>query len=253
MRYALITGGSGGIGFELAKCFAGDGFGLVLASSHAGRLGAAQETLRTEFGVPVEVVQADLSRAGAAETLYQQVKDSGIALAALVNNAGFGLVGPSEKIDLVREQSLLTLNIEALVTLSKLVLRDFYTQGSGKLLNVASTGAFQPGPYTASYFASKAFVLSYTRAVHYEAKKRGVQVCALCPGTTRTDFFIREGVGTPAWAMAPERVARYAYRRLKQGRAIAVPGFMNQMLRMVPSGIKMSVISKMKQVQKPDA
>ena len=244
-KSVLITGGSSGIGYALAEVFAKHDYHLILTASQPQRLAQAAGCLET-YGVPVAVFPADLAQAGAAEQLYQTVKAAGFSPDILINNAGFGLIGPADQLPMDRELEALTVNIRALTVLCKCFLPDLYQRGYGKILNVASTGAFQPGPYTASYFASKAYVYSYSRALRQEAKAHGVQVCTLCPGSTRTDFFRRAGGKTPAWSMEPSAVAEYAYRSLMANRAVAVLGLLNRLVRVVPAEVKLRVVGYLK-------
>ena len=245
-KYALVTGAAGGIGFELARCAAGDGYSLIIVGSNEDRLKTAQKSLESEFPVNVVALVQDLSVPGSAEGLYGEVEKRGLDVVCLVNNAGFGTIGPAETIPLDKDERMLTLNVITPTELCKLFLPQMYQKHSGKILNIASTGAFNPGPYTGSYFASKSYVLSYTKALRYEAKSRGVQVSALCPGTTRTRFFEKEGMDTPFWAMSPESVARAGWRGLRAGCGVIVPGMMNKLIRLVPSGIKTFFTAQMK-------
>ncbi len=246
MKYVLITGGTSGIGFELAKNFARDGYGVIMVSSSSERLQKAREKLEDEFDITVLTYEQDMGKIGAAIQLYSRIKEDDFKISILVNNAGIGLVGPTDKIDLQRDESMMILNVINLVELCKLFISDMYSQGSGKILNVSSTGAFQPGPYTSTYFASKAFVLSYSRAIRYEAKENGVQVCTLCPGATKTNFFAKEGTKTPSRAMTAEDVAKYAYKRFMKNNNITVPGLVNRIIRWIPVKLKMKVLAKMK-------
>ena len=141
---------------------------------------------------------------------------------------------------------MIQLIVTAPVCLCKLFLRDMYEKGRGKILNVASTGAFQPGPYTSTYFAGKSFIYSYSRAIRQEAAVRGVVVSTLCPGTTRTKFFEKEGLKTPIWAMSAERTAKIAVDGLMRGRGVIVPGIINNVLRLIPSEIKMYFVGVLK-------
>lgn len=245
-KYALVTGAAGGIGFELARCAAGDGYSLIIVGSNEDRLKTAQKSLESEFPVNVVALVQDLSVPGSAEALYGEVEKRGLDVVCLINNAGFGTIGPAETIPLDKDERMLTLNVITPTELCKLFLPQMYQKHSGKILNIASTGAFNPGPYTGSYFASKSYVLSYTKALRYEAKSRGVQVSALCPGTTRTRFFEKEGMDTPVWAMSPESVARAGWRGLRAGCGVIVPGMMNKLIRLVPSGIKTFFTAQMK-------
>ncbi|MCY6960122.1 SDR family NAD(P)-dependent oxidoreductase [Clostridium brassicae] len=246
MKYVLITGGTSGIGFELAKNFARDGYGLVIVSASSERLKKAKKKLEDQFKTKVLIYQQNLGNIGAAIQLYSRIKEDKLNISILVNNAGVGLVGSTDKIDLQQDESMMILNIINLVELCKLYISDMYRQGNGKILNVSSTGAFQPGPYTSTYFASKAFVLSYSRAVRYEAKKKGVQVCTLCPGATKTNFFAREGTKTPRSAMTAEEVAGYAYKRFMKNKDITIPGFVNRIQKLLPVKLRMLVVAKIK-------
>jgi len=246
MKYVLITGGTSGIGFELARRFARDNYGIVIASSSRERLTIAKNKLEKEFKIPILIYEQDLSKVGSALELYKKMRADGTHIDVLVNNAGYGLVGSTEKIDLHEDENMLILNVISLVELCKLFLADMYENGHGAILNIASTGAFQPGPYTSTYFASKAFVLNYSRAIRYEAKKKGVQVCVLCPGATKTNFFNREGVQTPTNAMPAEKVAQYAYERLFNNKEVSIPGFINKIMQLFPTNIKMAFVAKMK-------
>ena len=247
MEYALITGATGGIGYEMARLYARAGYGLVLVSSSQSRLDQAKGRIQEAYNVPVYVFEQDLTAIGAAEKLYEKVEQEQLAVTVLINNAGFGLVGATDEIDLHRDEQMIAINVVNLVSLSKLFLAKMYGRDSGKILNVASTGAFQPGPYTSTYFASKAFVLSYSRAIRYEAKARGVQVSTLCPGATKTDIFSREGTKTPANAMPAEKVALIAFHGLERNKEAIIPGIKNRLLQMFPLKIKMISIAKMKQ------
>lgn len=246
MNYVLITGGTSGIGLELARNFARDGYGIIIVSSSSERLEKARKKLENEFNIDVLTYQEDLGKIGAAMGLYNKIKEDNINISVLVNNAGFGLVGSTDKIDFKRDESMLILNVISLVELCKLFISDMYKQGYGKILNVSSTGAFQPGPYTSTYFGSKAFVLSYSRAIRYEAKEKGVQVSTLCPGATKTNFFSQEGKETPKNAMTAEDVAKYAYKRFMKNKEITVSGLVNKIKNWFPVKFKMMIVAKMK-------
>lgn len=246
MEYVLITGGSSGIGYALAKKFAADHYGIVLAASDADKLQKAGEQLEQEYGVEVLGYAIDLSETGAAKMLYNRMKTDGIHISVLVNNAGTGVLGATEEIDLQMDEKMMILNMITPVELTKLFLKDMYAKGAGKILNVSSTGAFQPGPYTSTYYASKSFLYNYSQAVRYEAKKHGVSVCTLCPGTTDTGFFQRAGGKTPKGAMSPDEVADYAYRRFKKNKAVSIPGLSYRLMKLCPVKIKTMVIAWIK-------
>ena len=245
-KYVLITGGSSGIGFALAKQFAKDGYGIVLAASSEEKLLIAKKNLTKLYNVSVRTYAFDLSKQGAAEVLYNAIKEDGIRIEVLVNNAGIGTIGATEKIAVSEDESLMVLNMMTPVTLTKLFLKDMYAQRKGRILNVCSTGAFQPGPYTSTYYASKSFLLSYTKAVRYEAKEHGVTVCALCPGTTATNFFARASSKTPKGAMSAETVAIYGYKQFLKGKEVIIPGLSFRLMKLCPEKIKTAVIALVK-------
>ncbi len=246
MKYALITGATSGIGFELAKILADENYGLILVSSDGARLAETQGKIAADFNIPIRIYPKDLSVLGSARELYNTIKTDGIEVELLINNAGFGLVGRTEDIAYDLDERMMILNNISLVELCKLFLPEMYLRQSGKILNIASTGAFQPGPFTSTYFASKAFVLNYSKAIRYEAADKGVAVCVLCPGATRTNFFSAEGMPTPRNAMSAEKVARYAYNQLKKNRAVSIPGLGNRIAQLVPESIKVKAVAKMK-------
>lgn len=246
MEYVLITGGTSGIGFQLAKNFAKHGYGIIIVSANSERLEKAKQKLEYEFKVSTLIYKEDMGKLGAAIQLYNRIREDNLDVSILVNNAGIGLVGSTDRIDFERDESMMILNCINVVELCKLYITDMYTKGYGKILNVSSTGAFQPGPYTSTYYASKVFVLSYSRAIRYEAKKKGIQVCILCPGATKTNFFDREEKKIPKGAMTAEMVASYAYKKFMKNKEIIVPGTIHKMLRLMPAIFKMMFIAKMK-------
>lgn len=251
MKYALVTGASSGIGIAISRVLARKGYGIIMVSSSEKRLQAAAKSMYERFSdIKIFTITEDLSKKNSAVSVYEKVKKMGLAVDILVNNAGFGIVGSTEEIDMEKDEQMLYLNMITPTCLCKLFLNDMYKIGKGKILNVASTGAFQPGPYNSTYFASKSYLYSYSRAIRYEAKRYGVSVCTLCPGTTKTEFFKKEGVKTPVWAMPAGKVAEYAIDGLERDKAVIVPGKMNKVFRMVPSEIKLAVIAGMKKNQK---
>lgn len=247
MKNVLITGGSSGIGLELAKKFAADGYGIILAASNEDKLLTAKRTIEESYNVPVSMYAFDLAKQGMAERLYEAVKDGGHVIDVLVNNAGIGTIGATEQVPVEKDEALMVLNMMTPVTLTKLFIKDMYERKAGRILNVCSTGAYQPGPYTSTYYASKSFLLSYTKAVRYEAKQYGVSVCALCPGTTDTSFFERADSATPKGAMSAEKVADYAYRHFIRGKAEIIPGLAFRLMKLCPVPIKTAVIAIVKQ------
>lgn len=231
MNNVLITGGTTGIGYSLAKIFAANNYNIIIVSSNYDNLTMTQRKLENDYSVSVKFFEQDLSRLNSAEELYGKVKAEKIDVDILVNNAAFGLAGATEKIDFHADERLMVLNMISLVGLCKLFLTDMYKKHSGKILNVSSIGAFQSGSFTSTYFASKSFVLSYSNSIRKEAQKHGVQVCTLCPGATKTGFFKKEGTQIPKGAMPPEKVAEYAYRQLMKNKAVFIPGLKNKLAK----------------------
>lgn len=246
-KIVMITGATGGIGMALAKEFIRCGYRLILVASREERL--RRLTARLERACPtcvVAVIRQDLSISGAAAKLYGKLREKNIQVDILVNNAGIGLVGEEIHLPLIKERKMIGLNISAVTELTHLFLRDMCQRGEGKILNVASVGAFQPGPYTAAYYATKSYVASFSRALRVEAREHGVQISVLCPGTTRTEFFERAGSSVPMWAMSADRVARAAVRGLEKNKEIIVPGIGNRVLQLLPERIKLRGIAWLK-------
>jgi short-subunit dehydrogenase len=187
-RTALITGASSGIGKVLAATFVANGWNLAMAPRGVEKMEALAGELRQRNGIFVTVIRANLEIAGGAEQLHADVKQRGIVIGALINNAGCGACGPFRDSDLVSDQAMMQRNMISVMTLCKLFMPDLLAAG-GKLMNVASTAAFQPGPHMAVYFATKAFVLSFSEAPASELEETGVTVTALCPGPTASDFW----------------------------------------------------------------
>lgn len=246
-KTVLITGATSGIGLAFTKKYAQEGYRLLLASSNEEKLQREKKALLTwKPRLQVSIYPEDLSQVGAAKRLQERIARDGFVVDVLINNAGFGLVGPAQELNEKREQEMLQLLIVTPTELCKYYLSDMYSRGTGTILNVASTGAFQPGPYTASYFAAKSYLYQYSRAIRLEAKSRGVQVCVLCPGTTRTSFFHKTGKRTPIWAMSPDKVVEAAWNGLERQQAVIVPGVTNRLLRYLPSGFKARCVAAIK-------
>ena len=254
---AIVTGASGGIGEELAKLFAADGYDLVLvARSREGldRVGAA---MQAQHGVGFLSVPADLADPAGPDAVLAAVRDAGLEVAALVNNAGFGMHGafaPVEGetvIELRRELDMIQLNVAALTHLTKLFLPEMVARKRGRVLNVASTAAFQPGPFMAVYYATKAYVLSFSEAVAMELKGTGVTITTLCPGPTHTGFQKHADMEatrlfhSPLVMDAPE-VARIGYRAMMRGKRVVVAGALNRLLavgtRLVPRAVSARIV-----------
>lgn len=249
MPLALITGASGGIGLELARIFAREGYGLALVARNRERL----EQLAAELKpAAVRVIARDLTLSGAPEEIQREVPQVDV----LVNNAGYGLFGRFTETPLAEELGMLQLNMTALVVLTKLYLPGMAAARSGKILNVASTAAFQPGPLMSVYYASKAFVLSFSEAIASELQGTGVTVTALCPGPTATGFQARSKLEKSRLlqrmkVMDARSVAEAGYRGLMAGKAVVIPGVLNKLLalsvRLGPRRLVTGIMRKMQE------
>jgi uncharacterized protein len=229
---ALITGASGGIGYELAKLFARDRYNLVLVARSADRLNQVASELQGRFGVAVKTVALDLAAAPAPQFLFDQLQREQVAVDVLVNNAGFGGFGEFAQMPEQEILGQIHLNITALTHLTRLFLPPMLSRRSGRIMNIASTAAFQPGPLMAVYYATKAYVLSFSEALANEVAGSGVVVNCFCPGATDTGFAKRAGTENSRLfkkigAMNVEAVARDGYRGLMAGRTVVISGAQN--------------------------
>jgi len=234
-KTALITGASGGIGYELAKLFAGDHYDLVLVARSAGKLTEFADELQREFGISATAVPLDLTDASAPQSLFDQMQREGIAVDILVNNAGYGVLGEFTKVSLGDSLGQIQLNITALTHLTRLFLGPMIERRSGKILNVASTAGFQPGPLMSVYYATKAYVISFSEALANELGGTGVTSTCLCPGATDTGFQGRAGLENTLLfkklrPMHASTVARDGYRGLMAGKPMVISGFRNWLL-----------------------
>lgn len=249
---ALVTGASAGIGAALAEEFARRGRDVVLAARREERLREAAEAYESDYGVGAHVVAQDLAFREGTQALYDEVIDRGIEVDYLVNNVGVGTQGDFRNVDLDRELDQVQLNVATPTHLTKLFAREMRERGSGGVLNVASTAAFQPGPYMAVYYASKAYLLSLSEALHEEFDD--VTVTALCPGPVKTEFQERaentdapigtEGASLLRWQEADE-VAEAGVDGLLAGEAVVVPGVAYKLLATLAGLLPRSVARKM--------
>ena len=228
---ALITGSSGGIGAELARLFAKDGIDLLLVARTAEKLLALQSELEADCHVSVSVLEKDLSEDGAAQAVFDFAQANHISVDVLVNNAGFGDWGFFAESDLAKQRQMIQLNIAALTELTRLFLPAMIARKNGRILNVASVASFMPGAKMSVYYATKAFVRSFSEALSVELKKMksGVLVTALCPGPIKTAFWNRakaelSGLFRHFFFADSASVARYGYRAMKKGKTLAIPG-----------------------------
>lgn len=229
MTTALITGASAGIGRELARLFAADGHDLVLVARRLPELQALCTELEQQYRIDARAITCDLSSTSAVDELLVQVR--ALELDYLVNNAGFGTTGAFASLPADREVAMVELNVTALVRLTREALPQMLGRKKGRILNIGSTAGFQPGPYMATYYASKAFVNSFSEALAHELRGTGVSVTVSCPGPTETEFGAISGVDkTPLFrlgAASAASVARAGYRAMQRGQTMVVPGFLN--------------------------
>lgn len=252
----LITGASSGIGLEMAREFAAHGCNLVLVARRAERLESLARTLKSRSPLDVRVLPIDLRRMDACDEICDVLRAEGIAVDVIVNNAGFASLGRVAELSRERQMDMIQVNLVALTCLTRLLLPAMIERGRGGVLNVASTAAFQPGPHLAVYYATKAYVLSFTEALHEELKGTGVTATCLCPGPTATElvadagmqktFLFRYGV------MSSEEVARRGYRGFRRGKAVVIPGLRNWLgtllVRCVPRSVTRQVVQQLQAI-----
>lgn len=231
---ALITGATSGIGLELAKLFAKNNYELVIVARDNNELETTKDLIEKTYDVNVEIIQKDLFDKYTAFEVYDEVKAKGICINVLCNNAGHGLYGEFTDTDLKKELDIIQLNICSLVALTKLYVKDMVERGEGKILNTSSIASKSPGPWQSVYHGTKAFVQSFTEAIRYEVKDKGVMVTALLPGVTNTDFFHKahmEGskVAQDESKMAdPADVAKDGFDALMAGKDMVISGLNNK-------------------------
>lgn len=236
-KTALITGASGGIGYDLGSVFAENGFNLVLVARNKEKLLGLANQAQQMLGVSAKVIAKDLSEPGAAEEVFRIVEKEGIQVDVLVNNAGFGMLGSFAFNGMQSELGMIRLNVMAVTHMTKLFLPPMMTRGHGRILNVASTAGFRPGPLMTTYSATKAYVLSFSTALAEEVRERGISVSVLCPGPTYTGFQERAGMKeTPLQRLVqgdPRVVARAAFDGMIAGKTVIVPGLLNKLATIV--------------------
>ena len=232
-RTALITGASGGLGLELARRFAADGHDVVLVARRRAELEALASRLATEHGIRTHVLTEDLGDAAAPTRIFAELRRRGVEVDFLVNNAGFGTRGRFAERDLGRELEMVQVNVVALVHLTRLMLPGMIERRRGRILNLGSTAGFQPGPFMAVYYATKAFVNSFTEALAFELAGTGVTATVSCPGATATEFSKVAGTDRSRLfklgAMSAADVAAHAYHAMMAGKCLAIPGVRNKL------------------------
>ncbi len=250
-KTALVTGASAGLGADFARLFAADGHDLVLVARRRDKLDALARELEAKHGTRVTVIAADLTRPEAPAEIVAQLADTEIEF--LVNNAGLGTTGAFAASDVSRELGMLALNITALVHLTRLLLPAMVARKSGRILNIGSTAGFLPGPFMAGYYASKAFVNSFTEALSFELRGTGVTATVACPGATETEFAAVAGVQKSklfaAGTMGSAEVAAASYRAMLDGTPVVVTGVQNKLkifsLRFAPRSLVASMAASL--------
>ncbi|MEK6954808.1 MAG: SDR family oxidoreductase [Candidatus Micrarchaeota archaeon] len=258
MAYAIVTGGSRGIGLEIAKQLAGRGFDLILIARNGADLEKAKKGIEAEFGTKATIIPKDLSKRNAVAGIHSQINKMKINVEILVNNAGYGDYGKFGEIPWEKLEGEMELNNVALVHMVKLFLPEMLARKSGKILNLSSTAAFQPGPLMAVYYATKAFVLSFSQALSCELEGSGVTISALCPGVTNTLFNARAGLGksrvTENAMMEPDWAAKIGVDGLFAGKRVVIPGLRNKigakLVRIMPEGIVLKAVKKIMEKRK---
>ncbi|MFL5419844.1 MAG: SDR family NAD(P)-dependent oxidoreductase [Myxococcales bacterium] len=253
MGTALITGASSGLGAEYARLFAADKHDLLLVARRRDRLEALASELRGAHSVRVLVAAADLASADGPRRVIEEASRAGLQIDFLVNNAGSGASGAFAELDAARELEMIQLNITSLVTLTRALLPAMIERRSGRILNIGSTAGFPPGPFMAVYYASKAFVNSFTEALWYELRGTGVSATVSCPGATATEFADVAGSSQSLLfrlgAADPKRVAAEGYRAMKKGKPMVIHGLKNkltvQSLRLSPRALARAITASL--------
>ena len=254
---ALVTGASMGIGVDLAECFAKDGYDLILTARSESALQDVAQRLAQKYKIRTATIALDLGQQGAGQKLAGEISSRGLTVDVLVNNAGYGIAGRFDGSNETEQLGMIDLNIRALVELTHVYWPSMLANKRGGVLNVASTAAFQPGPLMAIYYASKAFVLSFSEALWREAQGTGVHVSCLCPGPTVSKFRERAGtgktklsrMGTP---MSSASVARMGYRGFQRNRRVVITGLRNRILaRLGPFLPRKTLLNTVYNLQSP--
>jgi uncharacterized protein len=239
-KTSLVTGASSGIGLALARVLARNGYNLVLVARNEDKLKEISVALEKQYNIVAHPIAADLAKPEAPETIYTKTEELGIHIETLVNNAGFAEYGLFAQSELKAQLNMIALNIAALTHLTHRYVQTMKQYRFGRILNVASTAAFQPGPLMAVYYASKAYVLSFSEALRNELSDYNIAVTALCPGPTETDFFQKQPkmLGSHLLKrgslMSANEVSEIGYAALKRNKGVVIPGFRNKVLAFLP-------------------
>ncbi len=247
MGYALISGASSGIGYELAKVFAENKIDTVLVARSEDKLNKLAQMLANEHQIRTKVIPMDLSQKDAPKQVYDTLNREGIEVGYLVNNAGFGDYGEFKDADWEKEETMIDLNIKALTHFTKLFLPDMLKRNKGRILNLGSTGSFQPCPLMAVYCASKAYVLSFSEALANELRETNITVTALCPGATKSGFQEKAEIQDSKFVknlVSAEEVAKFGYNAMMKGKTVAVHGFINKVMASSVRFIPRKIVTK---------
>ncbi|MDU5491979.1 MAG: SDR family oxidoreductase [Clostridium perfringens] len=246
-KTVLITGATSGIGYEFSKIFMENNYDVILVGRNLEKLIELEDFSKKKC-VRAYIYEFDLSLSENIDFLYKKIKTEVGKVDILINNAGIGFNGEFNEIDWQKQLDIINVNIISLTKLTKLILKDMIDQKDGKILNVASTGAYQPGPLISVYYASKAYVLSFSEALREEVKDKGINVVTLCPGATKTNFSKRAGKGDLDVAMSAKEVAECGYKGLMNNKAICIPGIMNKVLvflsKVSPTTLNAKIVKK---------
>jgi short-subunit dehydrogenase len=253
-KTALITGASAGLGSEFARLFAADGCDVVVVARRVDKLEQLAASIEKEYGVSASAQACDLTESAAPSALAEELERRGLEIEYLVNNAGFGTTGAFAQLDLERELEMVTVNVAALVELTGLFLPGMVARGRGRILNIGSTAGFLAGPFMATYYASKAFVISFSEALYHEVAGTGVTVTVSCPGATATEFSMVAGndksrLFKGGGVASSAEVARDAYDAMMRGRRMVVHGARNrfqvQSLRLSPRALAQRIAGRL--------
>lgn len=254
-KTGLVTGAASGLGYEFSNILAKDCYDLVLVDINEQKLMATKQEIEKKHNINIDTIICDLHDPESVELVYEQVKNKNVEI--LINNAGFGLFGLFAETEWEKEESMIYLHVLTMTHLTKLVLKDMLQKGSGKILNVSSVAAFQPGALMSVYYATKAYILSFSEALANEVKGTGVTVTVFCPGQTKTNFQKatasnskkKQSKANFLTAINPAKVALYGYNDMIAGNSKSVPGIINKLFvffsKLTPSTISVSLIRKM--------
>ena len=258
-KTALVTGAASGLGLELSMLLAKDSYDLILIDIDKTKLDLAKAKIEKENSVEINLLTKDLSQPNIANEIFQELNGKSIDI--LVNNAGFGLFGTFSETDWERESDMLNLHIMTTTHLTKLLLKGMVERGSGRILNMSSLAAFQPGPLMSLYYASKAYILSFSEAISNELKGTGVTVTVLCPGQTNTSFqsVVSESSSENKIGFniaCPKSVALYGYKSMMKGKTVAIPGIINKFLsslhRFLSRGMTTKIVRNIQEKNRAD-